>query len=279
VVPAEADEEGGEEEPADDEGGEDEGGEDEFELEGDLYAGHFYEEDEAEEEEEEVVEIDESMLRRELRRMRRLREETAGVDEPRQTADAFGGGDVEDEAFVDVDEDSLLNALADELGDAPTPTTGGRPPGGDAMPESRRRRRNSRARRTNEARKVRALQKRLAEYAKAVKALRKQCNEMNLFNAKLLYANKLMQNRNVTPKQQRAVVEALDNAKTLREAKLLYSSLAKSISTRGNKSTLRESRVRTPGSSSRSTRSAQSAKSGVEVDRWAVLAGLPGKNN
>ena len=115
----------------------------------------------------------------------------------------------------------------------------------------------------------------MVEYKKAVTSLRDQLIEMNLFNAKLLYANKLMQNRNVTSKQQRAIVEALDNAKTLREAKLLYKSLTSSLNKKG--STLTEGRNRrTLGSSSRSTRSA-GVKSGVEVDRWAVLAGIDGK--
>ena len=87
-----------------------------------------------------------------------------------------------------------------------------------------------------------------------------------------------MQNRNVTPKQQRAIVEALDKAKTLREAKLLYQSLTASLkkSTKSGRS-LTESRALRGGSSSKSTRSAAAAKSGVEVDRWAVLAGIDGK--
>jgi hypothetical protein len=114
----------------------------------------------------------------------------------------------------------------------------------------------------------------LSEHRRAVSALKGQLTEMNLFNAKLLYANKLMQNRNLTAKQQRAIVEALDNAKTLREAKLLYKSLTASLN-KGTKRSLREGQVRRPvGSSSRSTRSGSPATSGVEVDRWAVLAGL-----
>ena len=170
-----------------------------------------------------------------------------------------------------MDEDSLLNALADELGDAPNPDVGGRPAGGDAMPESRRRRRS----RISESRKTRAMARQLAEYKKATGALKGQLTEMNLFNAKLLYANKLMQNRNLSQKQQRAIVEALDNAKTLREAKLLYKSLTASLD-KGKTRSLREGKtLRTIGSSSRSTRSAQ-PQSGVEVDRWAVLAGIAG---
>jgi hypothetical protein len=235
--------------------------------------------------EDEVVEIDENMLRRELRRMRRLQENDP-VDGSGDSS--FGGGDAGEEPFVDFTEDDLLNALEDELGDAPLPDVGPQPKGGDAMPESRRRRarriaerrrrvaRVTRTRRNsnkvNESRKTRALGRQLVEYKKAVGSLRTQLTEMNLFNAKLLYANKLMQNRNVTPKQQRAVVEALDKARTLREAKLLYQSLTASLN-KGPKRSLREGRVITRGSSSKSTRSA-GVKSGVEVDRWAVLAGI-----
>ena len=109
------------------------------------------------------------------------------------------------------------------------------------------------------------------KYQGTVNELKKQLVEMNLFNAKLLYANKLMQNKNLSVKQQRAIVEALDNAKTLREAKLLYQSLTKSLNKVPRKN-LNEGSLRTLGSSSRSTRSAQPASNGVEVDRWADLA-------
>ena len=282
VVPAEEgemdDEEGDEED--------EEGDEEEIEFESQLYGEGDEEEDTNEADE--VLEIDESLLRRELRRLknsrnrtaRRIREETSGVDEPSQTADAFGGGDVEDEAFVDVDEDTLLNALADELGDAPMPTVGAGSGSTDAMPEGRRRRARARARqsRTNESRQNRALKGKLTDYKKAVGSLRGQLTEMNLFNAKLLYANKLMQNRNLSPKQQRAIVEALDGAKTLREAKLLYKSLTNSLGRTRSRSLKEGATRRTSGSSSRSTRSASPAQNGVEVDRWAVLAGLSGKD-
>ena len=272
-------EEGGEEGGGEMEaGGEEEGGEEEFALESDGISV-----DVAVSDDDEIVEISETMLRRELQRMRRQRiREAEGVDAA--VLDNFGDGDAEGDSFVDVDEDTLLNALADELGDAPSPDAGGRPAGGDAMPESYRRRRAAknrrvaRNRRVNESRKSRALSRQLVEYKKAVGSLRTQLTEMNLFNAKLLYANKLMQNRNVTPKQQRAIVEALDKAKTLREAKLLYQSLTASLkkSTKSGRS-LTESRALRGGSSSKSTRSAAAAKSGVEVDRWAVLAGIDGK--
>ena len=84
-----------------------------------------------------------------------------------------------------------------------------------------------------------------------------------------------MQSYDLNVKQQRAIVEALDNAQTLREAKLLYTSLTESLkkgrSTKGG--TMNESVSRT-GSASKSVRSSAPAKNGSELGRWAVLAGL-----
>ena len=219
---------------------------------------------------EEMYEISEAAIRRELRRMRRLREQEEGRAAEADPALAHGGED-EGDAFIDVDEDTLLNALADELGDpgVPTPTV-----------ESRRRRaRRARrsARRISESRVSRPVRRSKRSASRPVARenvrLKKQLQEMNLFNAKLLFANKLMQNRGLSTKQQRAIVEALDKASTIKEAKLLYQTLSNSLQRRSGR-TLSEGSSRLLSSSSRSTRSAAPAQSGVEVDRWAVLAGL-----
>ena len=138
--------------------------------------------------------------------------------------------------------------------------------------ESRRARRSRQA--LQEARKSRVLKGQLRRATGAVNQLKGQLTEMNLFNAKLLYANKLMQNRNLNARQQRTIVEALDSAKTLREAKLLYKSLSTGIS-KGK--TIRESGSRVRGSSSKSTTrsSTQSLNEGAgQTDRWATLAGI-----
>ena len=209
----------------------------------------------------EVYEIDESTLRRALRA---LREGDAAEE-----ADQFGGAEVEGDVIVDLDEDDLLHALNDVLGDAPVP----RPPLG----ESRRGKRKARRSRMNESRKNRVLLSELKKAKAANGELKKHLQEMNLFNAKLLYANKLMQNKSLSPRQQRAVVEALDSAKTLREAKLLFQSLSNGVK-KGK--TLSESAGRVRGSSSKSTprASAQPLQEGAgQTDRWAILAGIPGK--
>ena len=218
----------------------------------------------------ETYEIDEAALRRALRSL---------TEDAADEADAFGGGTAEGDVIVDLDEDDLLHALNDELGDPgiPTPTV-----------ESRRRRarrarrgkvnesRRSRRSRTalQEARKSRVLKGQLRRATGAVNQLQGQLTEMNLFNAKLLYANKLMQNKNLNARQQRTIVEALDSAKTLREAKLLYKSLSTGIS-KGK--TLKESGGRVRGSSSKSTTRSgtRSLNEGAgQTDRWATLAGI-----
>ena len=199
-----------------------------------------------------TLEIDENMLRREIGKMKRLREGEASA-----MASHFGGGSLEKEMFVDVDE-GLLNALADQVGDAPTPTL-----------------KKEAALRRNAQRKNRLMQKQLKEYKSTLVGMKKQLNEMNLFNAKLLYANKLMQNRDLSIKQQKHIVESLDNASTLNEAKLLFESLSKSLTKSKSRRNLSEGASRRIlGSSSRSVGSSQSSAKNSDLDRWAILAGI-----
>jgi hypothetical protein len=232
----------------------------------------------------EEVEIDESTLRAAISEMRRARRRSGRrlSEDAVDAAPSYGGGVAGDEMFIDVDEDTLINVLADELGRVERVGTAA-----PAVVESRRRRRQramalstnrARTRALSESRRNRA---KLVEMSNENRKLKQQLNEMNLFSAKLLYVNKIFNgNKNVTAKQRRAIVEAMDNAKTLREAKLLYRSLKESLTssrTRKAKKSLSENRVRVLGSASRSTPSAQPAQNGVEVDRWATLAGIDEK--
>jgi hypothetical protein len=106
-------------------------------------------------------------------------------------------------------------------------------------------------------------------------SLRNKLAETNLINAKLMFTNKLLQNESLSSRQKVQVIEQLDSAKTVREAKLVYESLAKTLaSTSKSISENRERRVL--GSSSRTTRSAstQTLNEGYEAERWARLAGI-----
>jgi len=71
------------------------------------------------------------------------------------------------------------------------------------------------------------------EYKEACMFLKRNLQEVNLFNSKLLYTNKLMQNTDLNNKQRLAIIEAFDRAQSLREVELVYKSLSESLKIAG----------------------------------------------
>lgn len=212
------------------------------------------------EKKDEMVEVDEEMLAEEILRIRKLVRESksgkvdhhfggkgsaAGVDgafggKGKANAGvkkAFGGGDEGKDVFTNP---PTMNKLAEAFRD--------------------------------ERRKNRALDEKLKKYRSAVESLREQLEDLNLFNAKLLYVNKLLQNKNLNEAEKKSVIKALDEAKSLNEAKSLFKSLTETFA-RGHAKPLTESRNR--GSSSRTTTSSAPKQGNApELDRWQRLAGL-----
>jgi len=207
----------------------------------------------------EVFEVDARVLRQEINRIKRLVREgkmdhhfggrgggKVGVDgafggrgkSKAGVNGAFGGGSYGKDPFVNPPQINKLNEAVRQL------------------------------RRQN-----RAQAEKLNKYRGAVNSLREQLEDLNLFNAKLLYVNKLLQNKSLNESQKKSVIKALDAAKSLTEAKSLYKSLTETFS-RGSRKTISESRVL--GSSSRATTSSQSSATSTnsELGRWQRLAGL-----
>jgi hypothetical protein len=69
----------------------------------------------------------------------------------------------------------------------------------------------------------------LNEAYNTIKSLQKTINEVNLLNAKLLFANKLFRAHNMTNEQKVKVIETLDRTNSVREVKLVYSTLAENF--------------------------------------------------
>ena len=207
----------------------------------------------------EVFEVDQQILRQELNRIRKMVAEgkvdhqfggkgggKAGVNGAyggsgngkAGVKGAFGGGKEGQDPFVNPPQINKLNEAIRQL------------------------------RRQN-----RSQTEKLNKYRGAVSSLREQLEDLNLFNAKLLYVNKLLQNKGLNESQKKSVIKALDEAQSLTEAKSLYKSLTETFS-RGSRETLSESRVL--GSSSRPTTSSQSSatSNNGELSRWQRLAGL-----
>ncbi len=74
----------------------------------------------------------------------------------------------------------------------------------------------------------------LEEAYKVIRSLKGTINEVNLLNAKLLYSNKLFRSFDMTNEQKMKVIETLDRTNSVREVKLVFATLAESISFGGN---------------------------------------------
>jgi hypothetical protein len=79
------------------------------------------------------------------------------------------------------------------------------------------------------------MKKDLQEAYKTIKSLQRTINEVNLLNAKLLFANKLFRAHNMTNEQKVKVIETLDRTKSVREVKLVFSTLAENFKYSTNK--------------------------------------------
>jgi hypothetical protein len=69
----------------------------------------------------------------------------------------------------------------------------------------------------------------LNEALRTVRVLRSQLQEVNLLNAKLLYVNKVFKANNLTEGQKVNVVAAFDKAETVKEVKLVFETVSKSV--------------------------------------------------
>jgi hypothetical protein len=81
--------------------------------------------------------------------------------------------------------------------------------------------------------KVSDLEGELEEAYTTIKSLKSTINEVNLLNAKLLYANRLFRTYNLSNEQKTKVIENLDRTSSVREVKLVYATLAESMNFTG----------------------------------------------
>ena len=115
----------------------------------------------------------------------------------------------------------------------------------------------------------------LKEAYDVISTLRKEINEVNLLNSKLLYTNKIFRNKNLTESQKVQVLNSFDKAETVKEVKLVFESLSTALTAK--KSNIKESM----GFASKPTGKAPIAESKTEViqesemvARFKKLAGL-----
>jgi len=105
-------------------------------------------------------------------------------------------------------------------------------------------------------------------------------NEVNLLNAKLLYANKLFRSYNLTNEQKVKVVENLDRTSSVREVKLVYATLAESMKFTGTERKVAAKKTMTEGFASKSQATTAPKKEIIAestnelANRFKQLAGI-----
>lgn len=120
--------------------------------------------------------------------------------------------------------------------------------------------------------KVEEVKKELNEAIRTIKALKAELNEVNLFNAKMLYVNKIFKAKNLNEAQKTKVINAFDRVTSVKEVENTYKTLVESLG-EAKKSSLKES----VGFASKPIGNAP-ARPIVEADafvnRWQILAGI-----
>ena len=82
-----------------------------------------------------------------------------------------------------------------------------------------------------------AIAEELKETKEALEAVRTELNEVNLLNSKLLYVNRIFKANTLDEAQKLRVVETLDNATNVKEAKLIYETIKDTFTISKNKKT------------------------------------------
>ena len=126
--------------------------------------------------------------------------------------------------------------------------------------------------------KMEEMKKELEEAYNALKTIKAELHEVNLFNAKLLYTNKIFRAKNLSENQKVKVLAAFDKAASINEAKLVFETLSEGLNQQP-KAPVNESLLR--GAASKVTGVAPK-KPILEVNdqfsRWQLLAGIKKQN-
>jgi len=69
----------------------------------------------------------------------------------------------------------------------------------------------------------------LNEALETIETLKKELNEVNILNSKLLYVNKIFKANNLTESQKVNIIAAFDKAETVKEVKLVFETVSENI--------------------------------------------------
>ena len=116
-------------------------------------------------------------------------------------------------------------------------------------------------------------EKELKEALETVSTIRTELQEVNLFNAKLLYTNKIFKAKTLTESQKVKVLAAFDKAASVKEAKLVFETLSEGF--KEKKAPMNESLLRSSASKATGVATKKPImEANDQVTRWQKLAGI-----
>lgn len=107
-----------------------------------------------------------------------------------------------------------------------------------------------------------------------VDALKEKLDEVNLTNAKLLYTNRILRKSSLNERQKNKIVEALSNAGSVNEAKVLYETLQNAVGSSRKEGPQSLSEAVSRPSTMLPRRKVQNNESNSFTDRMKMLAGI-----
>ena len=126
---------------------------------------------------------------------------------------------------------------------------------------------------------IERLKQTIKEYKESFIVIRKQINEVQIFNAKLAYANKLFTNGGLTNDEKVKIAEDFDKVETIEEAKKLYNTFLSEMTTSKSpkNTTVEKLRSASPAVAT-TTSNAQTLFESDEMRRMKRLAGISKKS-
>lgn len=119
-----------------------------------------------------------------------------------------------------------------------------------------------------------SLKQTIKEYKDSFIVLRKQINEVQIFNAKLAYANKLFTNGGLTNDEKMKIAEDFDSVETIEEAKKLYNNLLNEMKISKSPKNPSIDKLKSVGPAVIKSSNAQTLFESDEMRRMKRLAGI-----
>ena len=104
--------------------------------------------------------------------------------------------------------------------------------------------------------------------------LKEKVEEVNLSNAKLLYTNRILDSASLNERQRNKIVDALSNADSVEEAKVIYETLQSAVGSSRKRIPKSLSEVVQRSSTTLPRRNSETKTLDPVTDRWKILAGI-----